>query len=101
MPAIIITFILGIISGFAIAKLTTEKQTAIGKSTQAQITAKQESKDRIITYLKENREAANNDIEKLLKVSDSSATRYLEELEEEGKIEQIGEKGRFVKYQLR
>jgi len=44
MPAIIITLTLGIILGFAIAKLTNKKQTAIGKSTQAQITAKEESK---------------------------------------------------------
>ncbi|PIQ78440.1 MAG: hypothetical protein COV79_05250 [Parcubacteria group bacterium CG11_big_fil_rev_8_21_14_0_20_41_14] len=101
MPTTIIALIIGIILGFAIAKLTNKKQTAIGKSTQIQITAKQENKDRIIAYLKENREAANNDIEKLLKVSDSSATRYLDELEKEGTIEQVGEKGRFVKYRLK
>ena len=101
MSTTILTLILGIIAGFAIAQLLRKKQPAIGKSTQAQITAKQESKDRIIAYLKENREAANNDIEKLLKVSDSSATRYLDELEKEGTIEQVGEKGRFVKYRLK
>jgi len=88
MPATILTFAFGIIAGLAIAQLLRKKQTAIGKSTQIQITAKEENKDRIITYLKENKEATNNDIEKLLKVSDSSATRYLDELEEEGKIEQ-------------
>jgi len=101
MPTTILTFALGIITGLAIAQLLRKKQTAIGKSTQAQITAKEENKDRIIAYLKQNTEATNNDIENLLKVSDSTATRYLDELEEEGKIEQIGEKGRFVKYRLK
>ena len=90
MPAIIITLFIGFILGFAIAKLTTEKQTAIGKSTQTQISAKQENKDRIIAYLKvplrseyratENKKInsiTNNEVEKLIKVSDATATRYL------------------------
>jgi len=100
MPPIII-FILGIIAGFAIAQIIRKKQTQIGKSAQEQINAKEENKRAIIAYLKQNSEAANNDIEKLLNVSDASATRYLDELEQEGAIEQIGEKGRFVKYRLK
>ena len=53
MPTTILTFALGIIAGFAIAQLLRKKQssftkatddrTAIGKSTQAQITAKEEN----------------------------------------------------------
>ncbi len=41
----------------------------------------------------------NNDIEKLLGVSDATATRYLEELEREGKVKQVGTEGRSVYYQ--
>lgn len=40
----------------------------------------------------------NNDIEQTLGVSDSTATRYLQELEEQGKIEQVGREGRAVFY---
>ena len=40
----------------------------------------------------------NNDIERTLGVSDSTATRYLQELEEQGKIEQVGQEGRAVFY---
>ncbi|MDP2705667.1 MAG: winged helix-turn-helix transcriptional regulator [bacterium] len=40
----------------------------------------------------------NNDIERTLGVSDSTATRYLQELEEQGKIEQVGTEGRAVFY---
>jgi len=68
---------------------------------QTQIIAKEDKKERIIIYLKENTQALNNDIEKLLNVSDATATRYLEELEKSGAIEQKGEKGRFVRYQLK
>lgn len=97
----IIIFIIGIIIGYAIARATRAHQTAIGKSAQEQISAKEENKQKIIAYLQENSTASNNDIEQLLDVSDATATRYLDELEQEGAIEQIGEKGRFVKYQLK
>lgn len=41
----------------------------------------------------------NNDVEKLLGVSDATATRYLDELEKQGKVRQVGERGRFVYYE--
>lgn len=41
----------------------------------------------------------NDDVQKLLGVSDATAERYLDELEKEGKIKQIGSEGRFVYYQ--
>jgi Fic family protein len=41
----------------------------------------------------------NNDVEKLLGVSDATATRYLEELEKEGLIKQQGETGKYTYYQ--
>ena len=40
----------------------------------------------------------NDEVEKLLGVSDATATRYLEALEQEGAIEQIGKEGRSVYY---
>ena len=40
----------------------------------------------------------NNEVEKLLGVSDSTVGRYLDELEEEGKIKQIGKTGHTVYY---
>jgi len=45
-----------------------------------------------------NHEATNNDIEKLLGVSDATATRYLDELEKEGLIKQVGKTGASVYY---
>ena len=54
----------------------------------------------IINYLQTNSEISNNQVEKLIKVSDATATRYLEELEQAGKIVQIGKTGHQVRYQL-
>ena len=61
---------------------------------------KQENKYKILKFLKENGRIANNDVEKLCKVSDSTAERYLNELEKEQKIKQIGTTGQDVFYRL-
>jgi len=57
--------------------------------------------DQILEFIEQNDFATNNDVEGLLDVSDSTATRYLDKLEKQGKIEQIGEQGRSVKYRLK
>ncbi len=62
---------------------------------------KQENKEKILQELQNKQKITNNDIEKLLNVSDATATRYLNELEKENKIEQIGKTGRSVYYQLK
>ncbi len=62
---------------------------------------KQENKEKIMDELQNKQKITNNDIEKLLNVSDATATRYLNELEKENKIEQIGKIGRAVYYRLR
>jgi predicted HTH transcriptional regulator len=62
---------------------------------------KGENKEKILQELQSKNKITNNDIEKLLNVSDATATRYLEELEKENKIEQIGKTGRSVYYQLK
>lgn len=40
----------------------------------------------------------NDQVEKLLHVSDSTATRYLDQLEKEGKIRQVGKTGKYIHY---
>ncbi|HJN63035.1 MAG TPA: DUF977 family protein [Candidatus Paceibacterota bacterium] len=62
---------------------------------------KEENKEKIVEFLNRNKRATNNDIEKLLGVSDATATRYLNELENEGKVQQNGTTGRFVFYTLK
>ncbi len=62
---------------------------------------KAKNKEKILKFLRENKKVANNDIEKLLGVSDATATRYLSELEKEQKVRQIGKTGNAVYYVLK
>lgn len=62
---------------------------------------KERAKVKILELLRERGEIANDDVENLLGVSDATATNYLQELENEGKIEQIGKEGRFVRYRIK
>ena len=65
-----------------------------------QVKKKVENKEKILEFLNSNEKITNNDVEKLLGVSDATATRYLNELEKEQKIKQIGTVGHAVYYRL-
>jgi|SRR3989344_2957924 len=62
---------------------------------------KDENLVKVAEMFNSGREITNNDVEKVLGVSDATATRYLDKLEKDGKIVQIGREGRFVKYRHR
>lgn len=99
----IVIFITGFICGGAIVFviLRTQKKASIAVYSQKQQSEKQSRKGKILQIIREKGSVTNNDIETILGVSDASATNYLSELEREGKIEQIGERGRFVSYKLK
>jgi len=65
--------------------------------------ARQEKKrkqiDAILDLFAKQANLTNDEVEKLLHVSDATATRYLETLEKEGKIKQVGKTGKGVKYE--
>ena len=53
-----------------------------------------------IMELLEGKDAiTNDDIQKLFGVSDATATRYLDALEKEGKLKQVGKTGKHVYYE--
>ena len=60
--------------------------------------AKEKSLDEVMELFDFKQEIANNDVEKLLGVSDATATNYLKELESKNLITQIGREGRGVTY---
>jgi len=62
---------------------------------------KAENKEKILQLFQETEKVQNNDVEKLLGVSDATATRYLDELEKEGKLTQRGKTGQGVFYTLK
>lgn len=43
-------------------------------------------------------QVSNNEVQKLLRVSDATATRYLDMLEKEGRLRQEGKTGKHVVY---
>ena len=63
---------------------------------------KEAGKEKILFTLMHSKEGriTNDEVEKMLKVSDTTAGRYLEELEKRGRIKQVGKTGRGVYYVL-
>jgi len=95
--------IAGIIIGsyLTYAELTRKKYgTNADNLIFGQAKKKEENKSEILEFLKGNEKITNNDVEKMLGVSDATATRYLNELEKEQKIKQIGTVGHTVYYRL-
>jgi len=62
---------------------------------------KKSNKRKILKLLFQKGDLGNKELRKEINVSDTSIVNYTDELEEEGKIEQIGKAGRFVKYRLK
>jgi hypothetical protein len=66
---------------------------------QTRLEKKREKIDKILDLFAKQTNLTNDEVEKLLHVSDATATRYLETLEKEGKIKQVGKTGKGVKYE--
>lgn len=62
---------------------------------------KRERKEKTLELLKERGELSNADIREALGISERSVVRYMDELEREGKVEQMGSTGRGVMYRLK
>lgn len=60
---------------------------------------KQANLQEIEDYIAGKDQFTNDDIEELLGVSDTTVGRYLQGLEDEGKIKQVGKTGRSVFYE--
>ena len=59
---------------------------------------KQKNLDKIMAELEKRGKITNDEVEKLLRCSDATATRYLEELIKQGKIKKVGATGSGVHY---
>ena len=71
-----------------------------GDVVERQAREKEENKQRILGLMESGNEPlTNNHVEQMLGISDATATRYLEELEREGLVRQVGGVGRGVYYE--
>lgn len=59
---------------------------------------KRKKLDKILEAVTKHGSITNDQVEKLLHVSDATATRYLTQLEKEGKLKQEGKTGKSVRY---
>lgn len=96
---------LGVWLGFVLAQWhrSEQAQESRGAVLIAERTKKKsKNKESILIFFGQTQDGkmTNNDVEKLLGVSDATATRYLDELESEGKVRQIGKTGSGVYYVL-
>lgn len=61
-------------------------------------TKKQQKLEKILTLFEKKAKIVNDDVEKLLHVSDATALRYLNQLVKQGKITREGKTGAGVEY---
>jgi Fic family protein len=96
---LIIAGICGMVVGSYLGKRQRVKKAMSAKNIQ--VKEKAEMRRKILAFFcaSETGKITNNDIEKLLGVSDTTATRYLDELEKEGLIKQVGKTGNAVYYE--
>ncbi|MCR4263757.1 MAG: DUF977 family protein [Candidatus Roizmanbacteria bacterium] len=92
---LIIVAIVGIALGMYIAR-----RNANTGFFAKQVEQKAENKQKILEFVQTNGKVQNNDVEKIVGVSNATAERYLNELEKEGKLTQHGEIGQGVYYTL-
>jgi Fic family protein len=100
MNNLLLVFILGIVVGGVVFWCRGRKLSGKeGKySDRSQSKERDNRKAQILGLFDVGDRVVNNDVEALLGVSDATATRYLQELEDEGKIKQIGTEGTAVYY---
>jgi predicted HTH transcriptional regulator len=78
-----------------------EEFVGICKSAVETASQKETRKQKALAMLREKGDLSNSEIRKALGVSSRTAVRYLDELEREGKAEQVGKIGHAVTYRLK
>lgn len=74
------------------------KLTLLAKAREMIQFRKRKKLEKIMGMFLKQASITNDEVEKLLHVSDATATRYLSQLEKEGKITQVGRTGKSVSY---
>ena len=62
---------------------------------------RQKRLNKILIALKEKNKLSNREIKKIVRVSEATITRYMDILEKQGKVNQVGKEGRSVYYELK
>lgn len=97
----ILVIIIAVLIILLLTKKTREAAVGICSSALDQTVRKNANKEKIVGLLGERKELSNADIREGLGISERSVVRYMNELEREGKAEQVGNTGRGVTYRLK
>ena len=97
----IITFVLGAVLGVIAMYFWSKNSEKKKKETLIEMQAREKkaNKESILELLQTQGAMTNNHVEMMLGISDATATRYLEELEKEGFVRQVGGTGSGVYYE--
>ncbi len=104
----VLVFIIGVVVGGFVVRFFggRDKMSGEGKGEnliEKQAEEKRRNKEAILAAFTKvsasQRGLSNNDVEKMLGISDATATRYFDELEKEGKVKQVGKTGNAVYYE--
>ena len=88
---LVVVGLIGVWLGMRLCRERNEKRlNTLQKINQKRQKEKLESKIKILELFNKKNRITNDDVEKLLKVSDATATNYLDELEKEDKVIQHG-----------
>lgn len=80
---------------------TRKKVRDICKDVSDQTVKKRENKEKILVLLREKGNVSNEDIREHLGVTSRTVVNYMDDLEKEGQVEQVGETGRGVVYRAK
>ena len=94
---VLVGFILGIMIVWLMTK-GRNNSVMSSKLIEEKMAEKARNREKLMNYLSDKEKVANDEVEKLLGVSNATAERYLDELEKEGALRQVGRVGRKVYY---
>ena len=101
MTQIILIIIGVVIVALLLTRKTRESVVGICAAALDQTVRKNANKEKVLEFIREKGETSNEEIREHLIVSRRSVVRYLDALEREGKVEQVGDIGRGVTYRLK
>ena len=100
MNILIIAIISGLLFYILYYVRTTPAQSGIAGYLLRKSRKKQEAKEEI-GYIQQHKKITNKEARDILKVSERTVVRYMDELEKEDLIEQVGDIGQGVFYRLK
>ena len=102
MNQILIIFALGVVAGGVLFWYRSRSRSQEPRKPWCGVPEMERQKDirkgQLLDLFDIENKVTNNDVQKLLDVSDATATRYLQELEDEDQNTQVGAEGRSVYY---